>query len=56
MSWSVCDLTTGVPIDRASTELLRLLFVTIEDVVHEDDLGRVRPLKAVVLLDGAVNW
>ena len=34
----------------------RLLFATIEDEVHEDDLRRGRPLKVVVLFDGAVNW
>ena len=28
-----------------STELSRLLFVTIEDVEHEEDLRRIRPLK-----------
>ena len=31
-------------------------FVTLEDVVHEDDLRCVKPLKAVVPFDGAVNW
>ena len=54
---TVCNPTTEVPrSNRTSTELSRLLFVTIEDVVHEDDLRRIRPLKAVVLFDGAVNW
>ena len=42
--------------NRTSTELSWLLSVTIEDVVHEDDLRRIRPLKAVVPFDGAVNW
>ena len=54
---TVCNPTTEVPrSNRTSTELSRLLFVTIEDVVHEDDLRRIRPLKAVVPFDGAVNW
>ena len=38
-----------------STELSRLLFVTIEDVEHEEDLRRIGPLKAVVLCHRAVN-
>ena len=48
---TVRKLTTEVPIKSNFN-----LFVTIEDVVHEDDLRRVRPLKAVVPFDGAVNW
>ena len=37
------------------TELSRLLFVTIDDVEHEEDLRRIRPLKTVVLCQRAVN-
>ena len=51
------------PTDRSAeiqielqTELSRLLFVTIEDVAHKEDLRRIRPLKAVVCFHGAVNW
>ena len=33
-----------------------LLFATIEDEVHEEDLRCVRSLKAVVAFDEAVNW
>ena len=35
-------------IDVRIVELSRLLFVTIKDVAHEEDLRCIRPLKAVV--------
>ena len=45
----------GVP-DEDAAWFDSQLFVTIEDVAHEEDLRRIRPLKVVVPCHGAVNW
>ena len=44
-----CSQPSDLQSDALLTELSPLLFVTIKDVAHEEDLRCIRPLKAAVL-------